>query len=117
MAAEGERIALSAPKGVVTLIVTLLLGAGTGATATGLAVGGKADSVPSLSRSEIDAIAKSAAEKAANDAREDCRRELAGSMNPVSATLSRIETNLTKLTGDVEQLKIDVASMKATRGR
>ena len=109
-----DRIALSAPRGIVALLITGILSGGIGATATGMTLGGSSDK-SYLSRAEVEAVATQKATEAASGAREDCRRELAASMTGVSASLARIESAVTKLTTDTEQLKIDVAAMKARR--
>ncbi len=114
MADQTDRVALSAPKGIVALVLTALLSGGVGVTASGLAAKPE-PGPPAITRVEVEQIATAKADIAANAAREDCRRELAGSMAVVTASLNRIENAVGKLAGDVEQLKVDVADLKARR--
>ena len=113
---EQDRVALTAPKGIVAIVLTLAAGGGIGATATGWTMSrAEAPVMPWLSKSEVEAVAKSAAETAAMTVREDCRRELTASSANIAATLVRIEAAVHKLPDDTEQLKIDVASIKASK--
>lgn len=110
-----DRIALSAPKGIVALLLSLVVGGGIGATATGFSMGRTepAASMPWLTRPEVEAVAVHAAEAAAAQAREDCRRDLAMNTASVSASLTRIESAVTKLAADTEQLKVAFAGLSA----
>lgn len=113
---EQDRVALTAPKGIVAIVLTLVAGGGLGATATGWSMArAETTSMPWLTKSEVEVVAKSAADAAGVAAREDCRRELTASSANIAATLVRIESAVHKLTDDTEQLKIDVASIKASK--
>ena len=113
-----DRVALSAPKGIIALIITGLLSGGIGATANGMTWGSApVPAPPCLTRAEIEAVAVSKADEAVAKATEEMRRELGSNMAVVAQSLARIEAATTKLATDTEQLKVAMAGLKAPKGR
>lgn len=126
MASTDERLALTGSKGIVTMVLTTLLGGGLGAGVVGLTAGSTkpADAQTWLTRAEVQQVATEAEAKAkghadvvAGQVRDDCRRELAQAQAQLAATLARVEGKVDRLADDVGQLKVDVAELKTRRGK
>lgn len=126
MASTDERLALTGSKGIVTMVLTTLLGGGVGAGVVGLTAGSakSAEASPGMNRAEVQQVATEAEAKAkghadivAGQVRDDCRRELAQVQAQLAATLGRVEGKVDRLADDVGQLKVDVAELKTRRGR
>ena len=124
MADANEKLSISAPKGIVAIIVALLLGGG-GTYAAHALIGSPAQASPMVAIQPQEAVgvaevrarayADDAAMKAAEKARDDCRRELATVQGQLGAVLGRVEKKIDDLAESVSDLKTDVAVLKATK--
>lgn len=131
MAQTNERMSITAPKGIVLLIITALIGVGGGYASS--ARGGSttepqvATMAPlvaagGLSRAEVQQVASEAEQRArahtdaaTAQALADCRRELSTATVNLNNTLVRLEDKLDSVVTDVSALKVDVGALKARR--
>lgn len=125
-ATSNEQLALTAPKGIIAVVVALLLGGGVGAGVAGVSQGRTATeaAMPWLTRAEVVEVATAAEGRARNytDAAiskhaDISRRELESAQNRTNATLGRIEARLDAMATSVERVSQDVAVLKAQSGR
>ena len=127
MAQTNERMSITAPKGIVLLIITALIGVGGGYASS--ARGGSSEqpqvatmTASGLSRAEVQQVASEAEQRArahtdaaTAQALADCRRELSTATVNLNNTLVRLEDKLDSVVTDVSALKVDVGALKARR--
>jgi hypothetical protein len=115
-----ESLNISASKGLLIGIITLLVGGGGGALLASEVSGGSnpntINMTDKVSMSDVVATARTEADrvhtdamKAIQDSRSDSRDELARATDGMTKTINRFETKLDAVTGDVQTLKTDVA--------
>lgn len=128
MSEPNEKVSFSAPKTIMTMVVTALAGGWMGYATSG---GSKsADAVQAqpvgLTRAEVQWEAGTAAaqseqrSKAHTDTvgktvQEDGRRDLSNATTTLNATLLRLEGKVDTLGTELTTLKIDVATIKSRR--
>lgn len=127
MAEPNEKVSFSAPKTIMIMVVTALVG-GVAGMATGSSK--SADAVQAspegLSRAEVQQEAGLAAQGAESRARahtdamsktvqEDSRRDLSTATTTLNATLLRLEGKVDTLGTELTDLKVDVATIKSRR--
>jgi hypothetical protein len=133
-AEANDKFSLSAPKSIMGMLALAVVGGG----AMGMATGARqADAVTvattGLTRPEVvqvatdaEARAKAHADAVGTAARDDCRRELATAQQGIASTLIRLENKtdanavlagnkMDAIAGSVENVKLDVATLKARR--